>query len=359
MAFGPPWVPSLAIAGNPDVPAVTFANPYQTTVVPSASGRVVTARTNRTPYLMQYSMTLGHAFTSRLGFEIGYVANAGRKSLLDYNFNQPFPGPGSQVARLPYPEFGGLGGNPSWGTNNYNSLQVKVRKELGPEGLLLTGAYTWGKALGTAVSGIKFNGNVPIRDTRNWKADAGPTPFDVRHILALSWVYEIPVGRGKPLGGNAASAAQFLIGGWKFGGIATFQSGRYLTPTDAFNNSNAGGSRPDVIGDPDLQSYSSKQAMLDRFFDTSAFVRAPQFTFGNSGTGILQGPGLQIFDLSLYKDFRIAESRRIQFRAELFNGLNHANFDNPGTVFGTPSFGIIRSTATPAREIQLGLRFDF
>jgi hypothetical protein len=167
------------------------------------------------------------------------------------------------------------------------------------------------------------------------------------------------VGRGKPLGGNAANAAQVLIGGWKFGGIATFQSGRYLTPTDAVKNSNAGGSRPDVIGDPDLQSYSNKPAMLDRFFDTSAFARAPQFTFGNSGTGILQGPGLQIFDLSLYKDFRVAESRRIQLRAEMFNAFNHANFDNPGTVFGTPSFGIIRSTATPAREIQLGLRFDF
>ena len=203
MAFGPPWVPSLAIAGNPDVPPVTFANPYQTTVVPSASGRVVTARSNRTPYLMQYSFTIGHAFTQRLGAEFGYVANSGRKSLLDYNFNQPFPGPGSQVSRLPYPQFGGLGGNPSWGTNNYNSFQVKVRKDLGPEGLLLSGAYTWGKALGTAVSGIKFNGNVPFRDTRNWKADAGPIPFDVRHILALSWVYEIPVGKGKPLGTNA------------------------------------------------------------------------------------------------------------------------------------------------------------
>ena len=131
---------------------------------------------------------------------MAYVGNAGRKSYLDYNYNQPLPGPGSVASRSPYPEFGGLSGNPAWGTNNYNALQVKVKKELGPEGLLLSGAYTYGKALGTSVSGIKFNGQVPFRDTRNWKNDAGPTPFDVRHILSMSWVYELPFGKGKAAG---------------------------------------------------------------------------------------------------------------------------------------------------------------
>lgn len=359
MAFGPPWVPSLAITSNPDVSAVTFARPYQSTVVPSVSGRVVTAYTNRTPYIMQYSLSLGHSFTPRLGGEVAYVANAGRKAYLDYNFNQARPGPGSVASRLPYPEFGSLAGNPSWGTNNYNALQTKIKKELGPEGLLLSAAYTFGKALGTSVSGIKFNGQVPFRDTRNWKDDAGPTPFDVRHILALSWVYELPIGKGKPLAGNAGSLANALIGGWKFGGIGTFQSGHYLTPVDSFNNSNAGGSRPDIIANPNNFKHADKQAMLNQFFDTAAFRRAPQYTFGNAGTGTIEGPGISLVDLSFYKDFRVTEDTRIQFRGELFNALNHANFADPGVAFGTANFGRIVTTSTPAREIQLGLRLDF
>jgi hypothetical protein len=359
MAFGPPWVPSLAITSNPDLPAVTFAAPYQTVVVPSVSGRVVTAYDNRTPYIMQYSLSLGHSFTPRLGGEVAYVANAGRKAYLDYNFNQARPGPGSVASRLPYPAFGSLGGNPAWGTNNYNALQVKVKKELGPEGLLLTGAYTFGKALGTSVSGIKFNGQVPFRDTRNWKNDAGPTPFDIRHILALSWVYELPFGRGKPVDTGSNRFAQFIAGGWKFGGIATFQSGHYLTPVDSFNNSNAGGSRPDIIANPNNFDHPDKQAMLREFFDTSAFRRAPQYTFGNAGTGTIEGPGIALVDLSFYKEFQLAESKRIQFRAELFNSLNHANFADPGVYYGTANFGRIVANSTPAREIQLGLRIDF
>jgi len=196
---------------------------------------------------------------------VAYVGNAGRKAYLDYNYNQPLAGPGSVASRSPYPDFGGLAGNPSWGTNNYNALQVKLKKEIGPDGLLISGAYTWGKALGTSVSGIKFNGQVPFRDTRHWKDDAGSTPFDIRHILALSWVYELPFGKGKPFGGSANRATQAIIGGWKFGGIGTFQSGHYSTPVDSVNNSNAGGSRPDITGNPNGFSHPSKQAMLSQF----------------------------------------------------------------------------------------------
>src|SRR5260370_39801959 len=98
-------------------------------------------------------MSLGHSFTPRLGGEVAYVGNAGRKAYLDYNYNQPLPGPGSVASRSPYPDFGGLSGNPAWGPNNYNSMQVKLKKEICPESLLISGDYDDRKYLGTSYSG--------------------------------------------------------------------------------------------------------------------------------------------------------------------------------------------------------------
>ena len=361
MAFGPPWVPRISIASELDVPAVSFANPYGTSDIigPSSSGRVALGQETRTPYLQQYSLSLDRALTSRLGVEIAYVGNAGRKNFMNFNFNQPFPGSEPLISRRPFPDFVGLSGTPTWGSNHYDSLQVKVRKEPGPEGLVLLGAYTWGKAIGTSTAGPNFTaGSNPIRDTRNWKADAGPLAFDTRQILSFSWVYELPFGRGKPLAGNVTSVAEKIIGGWKFAGITLFQSGHPLTPFDVFDTSTAGGSRPHAIGDPNDQSHPTKDSKIKRFFNTDAFARAADFSFGNAGTGIIESPGLQIWDLSVYKDFYLEDDKWLQFRVEFFNAFNNVNLGNPGTVFGTGNFGVIGSSGD-ARQIQFGLRFNF
>ena len=250
-------------------------------------------------------------------------------------------------------------GTPTWGTNHYDSLQVKLRKEAGPEGLVLLGAYTYGKAIGTSTAGVNFTAGLnPIRDTRNWKNDAGPLAFDTRQILSFSWIYELPFGKGKPLGGNVSGAADKIVSGWKWGGITYFQSGYPLTPRDGFDTSTAGGSRPNLIGDPNDQSHGSNDAKKNRFFNTDAFERAEQFSFGNAGTGIIESPGIQIFDLSLYKDIYLADDKWLQFRVEFFNSFNRVNFGAPGTTFGTGGFGVIGSSG-PAREIQIGLRFNF
>ena len=350
MAFGPPWVPRIDIAGELDVPSVPFSDPYGTgdVIGPSTSGQVATGQDARTPYIQQYSLSFDQALTSTLGVEISYVGNAGRKNWMNFNFNQPFPGLEPIADRRPYPDFVGLAGTTTWGTNHYDSLQVKLRKDAGPEGLVLLAAYTYGKAIGTATAGINFGagGSNPIRDTRNWKNDAGPLDFDTRQILSLSWIYELPFGKGKPLGG------------WKFAGISVLQSGLPLTPTNIFDSSTAGASRPNLTGDPNNVSHSGSNSKKTRFFNTSVFEDAEQFSFGNAGTGTIEGPGLNIWDLSLYKDFYLAEDKWLQFRAEFFNAFNRTNFGDPGTTFGAGNFGVIGSSGA-AREIQFGLRFNF
>jgi hypothetical protein len=353
-------VPTFSVNSPPDYPAATFAQPYGSAAGVSNRGRGL-IKTNRTPYTQQYSLGIQRELSATWGLDVSYVGNTGRKNIFSYQFNQPAPGPGPFGSRLPFPDLAanGIPGYVTWGTSHYDSLQVSVRNRPTRMGLVFMGSYTWGKSLGNAISGPQFEGQ-PFRDARNWKADSGPLNNDIRHILSLSWIYELPWGKGKPLAGNVSGLANAIIGGWKFGGIAIFQSGYRLTVSDSFDNANTGsGNRPDQISDPNSIERGSRGEAIRKWFDTGAFRRSTPFTFGNAGVGTVVGPGFQNFDLSLYKDFSIAEQKRIQFRAEFFNALNHPNFGNPGLAFGTSSFGVISSVVGTGREVQLGLRFDF
>jgi hypothetical protein len=154
-----------------------------------------------------------------------------------------------------------------------------------------------------------------------------------------------------------------LRGGWQTYGILTFQTGRPFTVAllSERDNSNTGRSilgfgandRPHVVRNPRLANPSP-----DRWFDTSAFVIPAFGSFGNAGRNIVDGPGYQTVNLSLLKDTLLKEGLTLQFRAEAFNFLNHANFDLPDIFLGSPGFGRI-SSAQSQRHIQFGLKFLF
>src|SRR5207249_10554946 len=108
-----------------------------------------------------------------------------------------------------------------------------------------------------------------------------------------------------------------------------------------------------VTGDPNAGSHT-----VASWFNTAAFAQPAAYTFGNAGVGIVRGPRLIQVDMSLIREFRLSGRIRTEFRAEIFNVINHTNFGNPGTVFGSSTFGVI-SSAAPARQIQLGLRVTF
>ena len=348
---GPPFVNSISNPTSPDVPTVFFSHPFGSAVnIPSSGNAIV--RDNRTPYIQQYSLGIAQSLGSLWGTEVNYVGNAGRKNIISYQFNQPAPGPGACLGRVPYPQFGcsGLSGLPTWGTSNYNALQATVRRS-SDRGLFFLASYSFSKDLGNSVAG-PFTEGQPIRDFRNFKADYGPiTGYDLRHIFSASAIYELPFGTGKLIGQNVSRVTNLIIGGWKIAGIAYVHSGYTLTTSDIFDNSNSGGSRPDQIADPNGFSHPSKAASILQWFDTSAFRRAAPFSFGNAGVGTIIGPeGFFNLDASINKDFRISEGRRIQFRTELFNAVNHTNFGNPSTTFGASTFG--RSPAPSATRAR-------
>ncbi len=352
LGIGPPFIGNISLTNDPDVPRFTFQSPFDAPALPSVSGNSIPLN-NRSPYNQQYSLTLSHEFSSSLGLEVGYVGSAARKNQFSLDLNQPAPGPGGAAGRRPYPAFAGISAYANWGTSHYDSLQATLRKDAGSDGLSILASYTWSKALAAGREGGVFHFGNPIRSVRDWKADSGPTSFDVRHRLAISYLYELPFGRGKAVGSDVSPVVNQIVGGWKIGGITAFQGGNRLTPSSIFNFSNSGGSRPNLAGDP-----NSGPRTIGQWFNTAAFVDAQQFTFGTSGVGVIEGPGFAVFDLSFYKDFAITDDKRLQFRAELFNAFNRANFGNPNTSYGASQFGSI-SSARDARQIQFGLRFDF
>jgi hypothetical protein len=359
LGAGAPFAPTYSIACNASIPCVDMANPLATTITGPIVSGAAASKANTIPYVEQYSLGLAHQFSPTLGVEISYVGNVGRNNLLNINLNQPVPGPGPIAPRRPYPQFSSLVSPVTEGISNYNALQISGRKTYDRLGLTFQGNYSWGHALGTAASGPEFADQQPFRDVRHLNADYGPTFYDRRHILTFSWVYALPIGNGKVLAHGASGVINQVIGGWKVGGITTFQTGDYLTPSDIVDISNTGGgARPNVICNPNNQSRPTRAAEIHKWFNTGCFVRAQQFTFGDSSSGIIEGPHYLDFDLSIYKDFVIGESRRLEFRGEFFNAFNHPNLGDPAVAYGASNFGTI-SSSNPARQIQLGIRFDF
>jgi len=247
------------------------------------------------------------------------------------------------------------------GISNYNSLQMSVRRRF-QSGFQFQGSYTFAKSVddnsnvasGEAQQGGKNTPQIP--DDRS--ADRARSNFDIRQRAVFNFIYELPSpGQG---------LARHLFGGWRTSNIITLSTGYALNVSLPFAQS-----RSFAVADrPDLAPGRSNDPVLggpDQYFDTSAFVLQPLGYFGNLGRNTVTGPGLATWDFSLGKAVPVPfnEESKIEFRAEFFNLLNHANFSFPalnifnanGTRIG--SAGRISQTATSARQIQLGLRFLF
>jgi len=302
-------------------------------------------------------------------FSAAYVGNKAQHLANIYQPNQPRPGPGSLQSRRRWPDWGTLYLADYDGNSNYHSAQFKVQRSFSKGFTMLLG-YTWSKALddtGGTFVGEADRGNA-FQDSYNMRAEKGLAGQDIRHRFVLSYVYELPFGKGKAFL-NRGGAGNFLLGGWQINGITTFQSGSPFTVTQVFNGANTDGGqrRPDLIKDPNALSHSRPRGeQVAQFFDTSAFlenrpadpVNGP-FRFGNAGRHIVIGPGINNFDFAAYKDFPFGEQRRAQFRAEFFNIFNHPIFANPGATLGTAQFGKISATAVEPREIQFAVKLYF
>jgi hypothetical protein len=323
----------------------------------------------RTPIVYQWHGSLQYELGQNTLLDVGYVGSHGSKLYRYFNLNQASPTADSSAAyapRRPFPYVNSsIGYLDAEGLSSYNGLQFKVERRLAA-GISALVNYTYSHALGDS-----SNANLGAQNNDGFRYgthlyEYGNLDFDVRNRFTAGYTWELPFGQGRHFGANVNTATNLLIGGWELSGIVTLSNGTWYTVTDSnanFANSD-GQQRPDFVPG---QKASGKPCVAGTFFNTCAFQDPAPGSFGNVSLNTLQGPSEENWDTSLLKSFPLGESRRLEFRSEFYNILNHPNFlfaapgpqnGNNSTVLGSSTFGYVTAARAP-RQIQLALKLYY
>ncbi len=249
------------------------------------------------------------------------------------------------------------------GNSNYNSLQIKVTRQMSRDTSFLA-SYTYGHNLdnGPAPFNLGHLNNDSPQNPYNLSAEYASADSDVRHNFVFSGSYNLPFGQGQRFGSHLNRAADAIIGGWRFSGIYTMHTG---TPVNVVRGTNPAsilpGLRPDVTGNPNLPR--GKRTVL-HYFNTAAFsvpddLQGGSFLPGDAGRNIIIGPGYINVDASLAKQYSIESRVKLEVRAEAFNAMNSVHYNNPDGDFNSGTFGQITSSAGDYRKMQLAAKFIF
>ena len=338
-------------------PPIAQVKPRTTAELQAANPRVLGhSFENETPYAEQWHLGIDRRLFRALAIELTYAGSAGKHIVFCYNPNEVQPGIGSQESRRLLQPLNRLSNMVQCDPRNrstYHSGQVKVTQRFS-NGLQLLGSYTYGKALdygGSAASGGGAVGNP--QTVTNLAAGHGPAGFDVRHRAVVSWVYELPWGPNRRwLSEGGVLGA--IVGGWQVAGIGTITTGRPFTVFMQNGVNNGAPSWPNRIGSGKVENPS-----VDRWYNPADFVAPPPNTYGDSGRGILYGPGHVNVDTSLSKRFTVVGRSNVEFRWDAFNLFNHPGFGFPNQNFDSPTAGRITGTVVDNRSMQFSLKFNF
>lgn len=392
-------------------PTVTTSNPWPEGFVPitgNSLGGLQDIGQNvssvfwhrASPYTQQYTLGFEYSLTKNDSIDVAYVGNHGthlpfgslnRSQLnpkylslgtntLDSLVPNPYYGhinapqsncglnlPTVQYAHLlqPYSQYCNVTENyPPAGFDIYNSLQATYKHRFS-RGLYVLVSYTYSKFLDNTegTQSWAYKGNSSPANNYDLAAEKSVDAGDTPNSLVASYIYHLPVGRGKALGSGMSRIANAVVGGWESSGIVTAKSGIPLGFSGNDIPSYGGNPRPDIIGNPNAIAHRS----VHEWFNTAAFAYAPYGTFGTAPrySSNVRAPDYVNFDTAIMKNWSIGGSRRIQFRVEMFNAFNHPQFYAPDTGYNgcdpnssacASSFGQISSTF-PSREVQLAGKF--
>lgn len=387
-----PFNPSYGIANLPvsHLPLSTSTVPANAKILPGGVQPNL-----QTPTLISYSLTVQQQLSPNTVLSVGYVGSHGYHEIVSLNDNEPTPilcpaspCPANYPGNFPAPLAGSpipagtyyipagtptanpaLGSAWAWfsaGNSSYNAMEVDVNHRFSG-GLSLRGVYTWSKSLDNGDSlNATAAGNAPglVSNPFNLRSDWGLSTFDVTNAAIIEGTYDLPFGRGRRYLNGLTGIGNLIAGGWTMNSIVTLQSGFPFTPQLSYNPSNNGDTRNPVR--PFLNPAFSGPVILGtpkQWFNPAAFLAPPNGSgfYGNLGRDTLIGPGLATWDLSFMKDIPLHERLNLEFRAEMFNLLNRANFNTPNSIVFTPAgesptAGVITSTSTTSRQVQFGLK---
>lgn len=394
----PPFALLRQLQGVPNA-AASFANPFGPALVfpqfpaysPTTARSVLFIdQAYRPPVAQQFGLNvqtdLGHSFV----LELGYVGNRGTHQIQNRSLNQarlasvanPIRGQTTNTVaniglRVPIQGFTapGLNDVDSSASSWYHGLDASLTKRL-TKGLQFLASYTFAHAYSTTGRSTAAGGTSGVNgDQNNPLANYGRSEFDREHRFVFSYVYQFPNMK------TSNSLARGILHGWSLAGVTTIQSGAPLTLTGT-NSNNVYGITADraqlAAGctNDTLVTTGSIQSRLTNYFNRACILRNAAGTaiwtivgddaratgFGNSGVGIVVGPGQNNSDVAIIKRtplHLLGESGNVELRAELFNAFNHTQFSNPSTNVSSAAFGTITSTAVNPRIIQFGLKLNF
>jgi hypothetical protein len=343
----------------------------------------------RPVYNQQWNFTIQRSLAKNMVWEVAYAGNKGTNLSIGQVYSQlrpellslgdqllqtvpnPFFGlinvgvlgqPTIQRGNLlkPYPHFSSVTGNVSgWGNSNYHALQTRLEHRYA-RGLNATISYSWSKTIDDAVDGNWAGGANTQRNAYCRACDRSLISYDQAHRFVGSINYELPVGRGKAFAGGWTKWMDTVFGQWQVNTILTFSSGLPVVFTVPQNTSFSfgGNQRPDATN---VNASLGSKATVDRWFDTSQFSQAKDYTFGTLSRThpSIRSDAYRQLDFSLFKMFRFRERARFELRGEAFNLMNHPVFAAPGSTVSTPLFGVVSAQENAPRQVQVGAKIIF
>jgi Carboxypeptidase regulatory-like domain len=380
---------------------------YAATVVPSPAASLYYVPSSNLPdRATQWHIGIQHQLTASSVIDVAYVGTRGSNLFRSINIDQAFPGSNtilgtgvpSNIAALtanrlfstvgctqfsttatlsstggpvcisgPVASLGAINERGSTGWSNYNSLQVRFTKRFS-HGLTALLSYTFSKEM----DDMTVFDPLPNQDFLNRALGDASAP-DIPQLFIASFVYQLPLGKGRDWMRNASYPVDLLLGGWQVSGITDIQSGVPLAVTDGTANNgglNGGwnnranynpscGSHAPIVN----QNNTLSTTLGIQWFNVTCFSdHTANYVLGNSVPGNIWGPGIVNFNLSMSKSVRVKEKVTVQVRGDAFNAMNTPHFSNPGTTCCTAQsagFGVITGTAQPPRQLQLGLHVAF
>ena len=317
------------------------------------------------PQTTQWNLTAQHQLGQNIALEVSYVGSATQNIMANYNANDNGPGdPKTLAARRTFPTLAGVTYRTPYAHASYNGMDLNLRKRMS-EGLTFNVGYTWSHSIGQIGEQFVSGDDGGPQDATCFSCDRGNASSDVRHRGVFTYIYELPFGQGRRFL-NQSGVVDHVLGGWQLTGMLMKQSGLFFDANWAKKNQYLGTEqgewRPNVVGD-----WVPANQGPDQWFLTDALAKpcSPNDSVwtncsqGNLGRNALREPGIFNWDLGLAKSWRLTERFRLQYRAEAFNFTNTPSFGTPGTGLDSAGAGVIRSTNSTERQIQMGLRLTW